>query len=255
MLSLEEIRDIRFHRAFKGYMPEEVDEFIEGVISAFEATLNAHAADKLRLAQAEQHIEEFHTRERSVGEALVVAQEQAGVVIREAEARAEQIVAEAHIQAQKILDEAEEKAAVRQAEMDALSQAAAVFKERLMDIYRTQLVAVEAMPNGASDLPPEEEAEPEEVVEATALCVELHPEMPEEAPEAPVEETPESVSEEIAPEEPEKLKEVPVASKAPALFDADQIDESKSKPGRFLGLQFGTEYEEPFARKWFRRKK
>lgn len=258
MLSLEEIRDIRFHRAFKGYMPDEVDEFIEGVISTYETTLNAHAADKLRLAQAEQHIEEFHERERSVGEALVVAQEQAAVVIREAEDRAAQIVAEAHQQAQKILDEAEEKAAARQAEMDALSREAATFKERLMELYRAQLASVEVMPNGAADLPPEEPevpAAPEEAVIETALCVEAQEEVPADAENA-AETTAEVLPEEVTTDEPTVLQqEKPGEPKAPALFDAEKIDESKSKPGRFLGLQFGAEYEEPFARKWFRKKK
>ena len=116
-----------------------------------------------------------------------------------------------------------------------------------MNLYRTQLEKVEAMPNGKSEMMPEE---PEAIADATTLCAEA----PEQT-EVPA--TEEVLSAECTEgmsqteDTPEKT-DIPVG---PALFDADKIDESKNRSSRFMGLQFGTDYEEPIARKWFRRKK
>lgn len=240
-MDLEQIRDIRFHKARKGYMPDEVDEFIEEVIVAFEELLNAQASDRQKLAEALQEAEECRARERSIGEALMAAQRQAEAVIKEAEDRAGQIVEEARAQAEAVRAEADQEEARRRRALDAMMQEAASFKSNLMEIYRRQLVLVEAMPG---ELPAEEEK-----------AAEVLPESFEVQPE------------EAAVPERSEVEKMPVLTShshdgdVPSLFNTgdddedDEVYESAGSNSRYAGLEFGEEFEAPASRGLFRRKK
>ncbi len=243
-MNLEQIRDIRFHKARKGYMPDEVDKFIEEVIVAFEELLNAHAADRQKLAEAEQEVETCRAREHSVGEALMAAQRQAECVIQEAQNRAEEIVSEARAQAETMVSEAEQVVAQRQRAADALMQEATAFKSNLMEIYRHQLALIEGMPGEL--LAESAENAPEEVL----------PVPPEAQPEVPVEN---EMAEESKPAEipvqTSRSDEEDIVLLVASEDDDEEIYAAAKKNDRFDKLQFGDEYEEPVARRLFRRKK
>ena len=242
-MNLEQIRDIRFHKARKGYMPDEVDEFIEEVIVAFEELLNAQTETQQKLAEAEQEAEACRTRERSVGEALMAAQRQAEDVVKEAQCRAESILNDAKAQAEAIVAQAEQVVVQRQRAADAVLQEATAFKANLMEIYRRQLALIEAMPG---ELPAEtaEEAPAEMLPESFEV-------QPENSPEG-------EAAEEPRPAEMPVLTSYSDVEDIPSLFRSDDDDEiyaKAEKNSHFDELQFGAEYEEPAARGRFRRKK
>ncbi len=225
-MNLEQIRDVRFHKARKGYMPDEVDEFIEEVIVAFEELLNAQTADRQKLAEAEQVAEACRAKESSIEEMLKAARNQADAMVNEAQHRAEEIVNAANAQAAAITAEAEEVVVRRQAAADAILQKTTVCKAELMEIYRRQMALVESMPG-----------------------------------EMPVETTDET-QEEVQPETLEKMLVIGPCSDEdalPSLFrsddDDDEIYVEAKKNSHFDQLQFGADYEAPAARGLFRRKK
>jgi cell division initiation protein len=227
-MNLEQIRDIRFHKARKGYMPDEVDEFIEEVIVAFEELLNAQTADRKKLAEAEQVAEACRAKAQSIEEMLQAARVQAEVMVKDAQRRSEEMIRTASEQAAAITAEAEQVVARRQAAADALLQKTTECKAELMEIYRRQMALVEAMPG----------------------------EMPEE--------TAEKVQAEVQPEMQGKmlvLGECTDEEGLPSLFrsddDDDEIYAEAHKSSHFDQLQFGDDYEDPAARGrgLFRKKK
>lgn len=241
MMNLEQIRNIRFHTERRGgYVASEVDRFIEDVVSAFEAVLAERNVEKRRLEEAEKELAACRARERSVGEALLVAQHQASVIVSEAQSRAELMVEEAKTQAKEVLDSVSGAQNEREKVMNDLRQEVTEFKGRLLQMYKEHLTLIDSMPEYTREEPAAaaEEAPVEEPV----------------AEAAPVE----TAAEETATEEMPVIESHSegesdfVAEMAPAeeeTFSTELTDE------RFAGLQFGEDYENPTDKGFFQRKK
>ena len=250
MLTLEQIRNIRFHKAKReGYQPEEVDSFIDEIVAAFEAILSERTANKRRLESLEKELAACRERESSVGEALLSAQHQANIVIGDAQSRADLMLEEARMQARDIVagtkGEVEEQKQI--AEM--LRKEVTEFKGRLMQLYREHLTLIDALPDtreGAPVAAPEAEAPVKEEVQVA---------------ETPVVDEPTAEFIPIEPlEEPEPVVAAPVAepeqAAMPTLFmEEDEEEYAPQNPNRYNSLQFGEEYEEASRSGGFFRKK
>ena len=263
MLNLEQIRNIRFHKARRdGYLPEEVDHFIEEVVDTFEAVLNERNEEKKKLEEIQSKLDACRARESSIGEALLIAQHQADIVVNEAQSRAELIVEEAHMQAKEIIGALDQETQEQKQVLNALRQEVSSFKGRLLQLYREHLTLIDAMPESrpavATAPAKVEEEKPEEEPEAVPAAE------PEAKPAAPASEAP--VAEAEAPQTEEaKNDEMPTISsyseskqdELPSLFTEDDESEYAPQPAaeRFSGLQFGKDYEEPASGGLFRRKK
>lgn len=116
-LSLEEIKNITFHKARNGYQTENVDDFIDGVIETVEA-LSKERDDYLKkLDILAKKVEEYRASEESVGNVLLSAQRladsnireathKAEVVLKDAQTKADAIIADANAKAEKMLSDA-----------------------------------------------------------------------------------------------------------------------------------------------------
>lgn len=256
MLNLEQIRNIRFHKARRdGYMPEEVDSFIEEVVATFEAVLSERTAEKNRVKEIETSLAACRARESSVGEALLIAQHQADIIVNEAQSRAELILEEARMQAKEIIGATQMEVEEQKKITDALRQEVSSFKGRLLQLYREHLTLIDAMPDNRSA------AKQEQEVPAAQEAAPVEEEVP--VAEAPAEvSAEETVAEEAVP----SAEEMPVLTshsqqetepEMPALFTEDDESEYAAQPAsdRFAGLQFGADYEELSDGGLFHRKK
>lgn len=128
-----------FSKTLFGYRPEEVNEFLSSVASAFREL-------ESRLARAEAEAESLRAdlgqrfrREHSVADALLQAQEVAAKTKEAAESEARAIVDSAKAEAERILSVASTQADARRAEAERLASEA---ERKLSELRRAVAEAV-----------------------------------------------------------------------------------------------------------------
>lgn len=118
MLTPLEIRKKEFRRRFRGYADQEVDAFLDQVVTAMEELIKESAELRDRLEQVEQNINRYREIEDTLKQTMVLAQKnaqelkqntekEAALMLQEARAEADRIVQEADQKAGKMLTEAE----------------------------------------------------------------------------------------------------------------------------------------------------
>lgn len=109
MLTLEEIKNVTFHKARNGYQTEDVDDFIDGVIETVDNILRERDDYLKKLDIFAKKVEEYRSTEESVGSVLLSAQRLADSNIREANHKADVILRDAKAKADAMVKEAKEK--------------------------------------------------------------------------------------------------------------------------------------------------
>lgn len=97
MLSVAEIKDVRFSRAVGGYKAEDVDVFldkIEADYAAFERSIKEY---ELKVETLNSEIEGFKNSQSSIQSVLVSAQSLADQIVKEAKEKSEEIIKQAEI--------------------------------------------------------------------------------------------------------------------------------------------------------------
>lgn len=127
----------------RGYRAAEVDEFMEQLSKVLEQAIK----EKLTLEEEKKHLEERLTQYRKLEEtlhnAIIVAQETAEDVKRNANREAELIRREAEKDAQRIVEEARYKASRILTEHEEVYKQAQIFKLRFRSFVEAQLAALE----------------------------------------------------------------------------------------------------------------
>lgn len=254
MLTAEQIREITFSSGFNGYKAGEVDAFLDSCAETVASLTESNEEMKRKMKILADKLVEYRNEESSIHAALMSAQRMGESVVREANQKATLILDDARAKAEKILEKAEADIIGKKEELANLENEVALFKNRLMAIYKEHLVLIQQLPE------PEEEAAPAEetpIVEAPAeeepAVVEAEPVEPV-AEEEPVAETePEQITLEQVQEQPLTWNEPEIAAEPVPLAEEEPEEEPSS---RFADLQFGDDY--PTAgnsRGFFNRKK
>lgn len=117
-----DIHNVEFKRTFKGYSPEEVDDYLVSIVSKYETLYQENrrlqeelGALKKELA-ADEHQEQdildlISLTKQTVQELKSMANQEAASVVQTAKADGERIIAEARLEAQRIIAAAEEQLA------------------------------------------------------------------------------------------------------------------------------------------------
>src|SRR5687767_10482468 len=119
------LEDVEFREKFRGYDPEEVDDFLERVAVAF-GQLQDKTRDlseqiesaNARAARAEARARDSSDTDDTLRRTLVLAQRTADAAIKEAEENAAAIIAAAEAQARQHYAAAEDRAAQTSREAD-----------------------------------------------------------------------------------------------------------------------------------------
>ncbi|MFC5541323.1 MAG: DivIVA domain-containing protein [Bacilli bacterium] len=138
-LSPLDIHNKEFTRSFRGYAEDEVNEFLDQIIKDYELLLREKKELEDKVKQMTEQMEHFNTMEETLQKSIVVAQEAAEEVRRNAQQEAKLIIKEAEKNADRIVNEALAKARKITIEIDALKKQSKVFRNRFKMLVEAQL--------------------------------------------------------------------------------------------------------------------
>ena len=138
-----DIQNKEFNRGFRGYDQDEVNEFLDRVAKDFEAFIKENVELNEEVNQLQERLKHYQKIEETLHNAIIVAQETAEEVKRNASKEAEFIRREAEKDVARIKDEAHYKASRIITEHEELYKQAQVFKMRFRSLVEAQLQALE----------------------------------------------------------------------------------------------------------------
>ena len=267
-----EIKDKTFGTRFRGFDPEEVDEFLDIVVRDYEDLVRANHDKDLRIKSLEERLSYFDEMKDSLSQSVLIAQDTAERVKQAAHERSNNIVHQAEQDAQRLLEEAKYKAneILRQAtdnakkvavETEELKNKSRVFHQRLKSTIESQLAIVESsdwediLRPTATYLQTSDEAFKEVVSEVLGDSVlQQHPEeepiditrqfSPEEMAElqARIEAANKELAEaEARAEQEQVVSPAPVAEESPAHPVGPMYEEPEVAPSHYTGPTPATE--------------
>ena len=134
-----DIHNKDFSTKFKGFDPEEVNDFLEEVKKELEILIRDNKDLEKRVKFNEEKVEYFNSIQETLNKSILVAQEAADRLRENARKDAEIIVFEAEKAAQAMLREAAEKATEINRETDLIKKETRIFRQRLQILTQTQL--------------------------------------------------------------------------------------------------------------------
>ena len=134
-----DIHNKDFSTKFKGFDPEEVNDFLEEVKKELETLIRDNKDLEKRVKFNEEKVECFNSIQETLNKSILVAQEAADRLRENARKDAEIIVFEAEKAAQAMLREAAEKATEINRETDLIKKETRIFRQRLQILTQTQL--------------------------------------------------------------------------------------------------------------------
>ena len=150
-----EIKDKTFSTRFRGFDPEEVDEFLDIVVRDYEDLVRSNHDKDLHIKSLEERLSYFDEMKDSLSQSVLIAQDTAERVKQAAAERSNNIIHQAEQDAQRLLEEAKYKAneILRHAtdnakkvavETEELKNKSRVFHQRLKSTIESQLAIVES---------------------------------------------------------------------------------------------------------------
>ena len=134
-----DIHNKEFGRGFRGYDEDQVNEFLDQIIKDYELVIREKKALEGKVAQLEGKLDHFSNIEDTLNKSIVVAQEAAEEVKRNAQKEAKLIVREAEKNADRIINEALVKSRKVAFDIEELKKQAKVFRTRFRMLLETQL--------------------------------------------------------------------------------------------------------------------
>lgn len=134
-----DIHNKEFTRTFRGYDEDEVNEFLDQIIKDYEAVLREKKELFTRVTDLDEKIERFKEMEETLNNSILIAQESAEEVRRNAEKEAQLIVKEAEKNADRIINEALSKSRKEMIIVEELKKQASVYKMRFKMLIEAQL--------------------------------------------------------------------------------------------------------------------
>ncbi|MFW5966550.1 MAG: DivIVA domain-containing protein [Persicimonas sp.] len=120
--SADDIASQTFERRFRGYDPDQVEEFLEVLSRDYEHLVARLEQAEQKLREQREELRDYRKRERSLHEAINTAREMGDEIKEQAERDAEHIVAQAEIKAEKMLSGVENRVAALREELFELQQ-------------------------------------------------------------------------------------------------------------------------------------
>lgn len=128
-----------FDRKFKGYDPDQVDDFLDRITLEMESLIKEKRELEKKIKFMGEQVEHYMSLQDTLNKSIVVAQEAADRVKANAEKEAEFIINDANRRASDIVANATEKASVIRTETDILRKTATVFHKKFQILVESQL--------------------------------------------------------------------------------------------------------------------
>ena len=142
----------KFNRTLRGYDPEEVNAFLDKVISQVEVMVNEMNAKDKKIAELQaleiqnqklrEKLMQYERMEDTLNKTIIMAQKTSEQVKLAAHRESETLVEDAKNNANRIVNEALLRAEKTEEEAALLRRNIRIFKKRIRDIIETQLEVV-----------------------------------------------------------------------------------------------------------------
>lgn len=139
-----DIQNKEFERAFRGYEIEDVDDFLDQIAKDLEQLISENAELKEQILQLQEKNRNYQKLEGTMHNAIVVAQETADDVKKNANREAELIRKEAEREARQIIEDARYRSSRIISEQEELFKQAQLFKMRFRSFIEAQLSNLES---------------------------------------------------------------------------------------------------------------
>lgn len=176
MLTPMDIHNKEFKRSFRGYNENEIDEFLDQVVSDYEKLCRENDSLKEEVARHQKNIEQYQKLEKNLHDTLLVAQRTAEEVVSTAKKNAEELRDNtarecqnlrhrAEMDAKRQVDEAADKVRSIVAEYDRLVREKDQFLKKLRVAMESELTilnhTLDGFPNAGQEEPEKEASEGE----------------------------------------------------------------------------------------------
>jgi len=134
-----DIHNREFTRGFRGYDEDEVNEFLDQIIKDYETVIREKKELYERVEELEDKLIHFSNIENTLNKSILVAQETAEGVKRNADKEAKLIIKESEKNADRIINEALAKSRKVSLEIEELKKEASVYRTRFRMLLEAQL--------------------------------------------------------------------------------------------------------------------
>lgn len=140
--SAEDIANQSFQTRFRGYDPEQVHEFLDGLATEWRQIQKSYREMTDELDQQTRELRDYRRREKSLVQALEMARQVAEEIRHQADRDAEMVLADTELKAERMLAKAEKKVSELRGEMFELQQQRVRFHSemrQMIESYGTML--------------------------------------------------------------------------------------------------------------------
>ncbi|GAU78713.1 DivIVA domain-containing protein [Fusibacter sp. 3D3] len=106
MLTPLDIQNKHFSKGLRGYNETEVEEYMAQIVKSMEALIHVNIETTARINELEKELKHFKTMEKTITDAMVLAQKTSEDIIRTAESKAQYRIEKADDQAKKVITDA-----------------------------------------------------------------------------------------------------------------------------------------------------
>lgn len=206
MITPMDIHNKTFSRKLRGYAEEEVNSFLEEVVSDYERIYREHREMEEEMDTLKTKLANYEKMESTMSSTLVMAQETAENVKKNAEKEAELIIREAQNEAKQIVANAEASRRRTNAAVVKTEGDMKIYIEKILSDLKAAMAMVETMK--AHQAPAVvEDAAPAPAPQEAPAEEETAPEIAEEEAQEAPEETGDEPAEDVPAEEKEETKE------------------------------------------------
>ncbi len=106
MLTPLDIQNKDFSKAIRGYNETEVEEYMAQIVKSMEELIHVNIETTSKITELEKQLKHFETMEKTITDAMVLAQKTSEDIIRTAENKAQYMIEKADDQAKKLITDA-----------------------------------------------------------------------------------------------------------------------------------------------------
>ena len=143
-----DIHNKEFSKSFRGYSEDEVDEFLDLVVSEFERLIRTQEELQVELAGLESRIEHYRGLEETLKNAIVLAQKTADEIKEAALREADAIKRQALLDAQRTREDAQEMVKKSYEEVDRARQSLLRFRTEFKSFLESTIEMLESGTSG-----------------------------------------------------------------------------------------------------------
>lgn len=139
MLTPMDIHNKEFKKGIRGFKEDDVDEFLDKVVSDFEKLYRENGELKDKIASMNERVESYSNIEKTLQNTLIIAQTTAEEIVLNARKKSELIIQEAEDQGRKIIEDSNNKVIKVHQEFEELKKEVQVFKTRFKTLLESEL--------------------------------------------------------------------------------------------------------------------